>query len=135
MAKTFYSVHGAGTKEVNGVYEKNGTLSYVKGTIVLSAVFDGEAGSYYWTIIGTRTEYYQNNVLATPPLTGWSSVLGDNLPVPVLTTFITSSVGEKELKTSWDELTASDATKAVGHIQNLIPEEKSLVEARYNGGL
>ena len=43
--------------------------------------------------------------------------------------------GEKELKTSWDELTASDSTKAVGHEQTLVPEEKSLCEARYNAGI
>jgi hypothetical protein len=43
--------------------------------------------------------------------------------------------GEKELKTSWDELTASDETKRVGHVKNLIPEEQSLCEERYNVGL
>jgi hypothetical protein len=42
--------------------------------------------------------------------------------------------GEKELKTNWDELTASDITKAVGHIKNLIPE-KSFVPSRYKVGL
>jgi len=45
-----------------------------------------------------------------------------------------NTAGEKELKTSWDELTASDSTKAVGHIKNLIPE-KSLVPKRYKAGL
>ena len=43
--------------------------------------------------------------------------------------------GEKELKTSWDELTASDSTKAVGHTKNLIPEEGSSVPQRYRVGL
>lgn len=38
--------------------------------------------------------------------------------------------GEKELKTSWDSLTASDSTKAVGHEQTLKPEEGSLVSRR-----
>jgi hypothetical protein len=42
--------------------------------------------------------------------------------------------GQKELRTSWDELTASDPTKAVGHIQNLVPET-SLVPSRYNVGI
>jgi len=46
-----------------------------------------------------------------------------------------NTIGEKELKTSWDALTASDSSKAVGHIQNLIPEEKSLCEERYNDGI
>lgn len=41
-----------------------------------------------------------------------------------------NTIGEKELRTDWDELTASDSTKAVGHIKNLIPEEKSLVNKR-----
>jgi hypothetical protein len=34
-----------------------------------------------------------------------------------------NTCGEKELKTSWDELTASDSTKAVGHEQTLKPEQ------------
>jgi hypothetical protein len=45
-----------------------------------------------------------------------------------------NTVGEKELKTSWDELTASDSTKAVGHIQNLVPE-KSFTPARDDVGI
>lgn len=45
------------------------------------------------------------------------------------------TIGQKGLKTSWDELTASDATKAVGHKQTLEAEEKSLCEARYDVGL
>lgn len=36
--------------------------------------------------------------------------------------------GEKELKTDWDELTASDATKKVGHKQNLEPEQSFVFE-------
>jgi len=31
-------------------------------------------------------------------------------------------IGDKELKTDWDELTASDSTKAVGHAQTLEPQ-------------
>lgn len=42
--------------------------------------------------------------------------------------------GEKELKTNWDELTASDSTKAVGHEQTLKPE-KSFVPQRYRVGM
>lgn len=42
--------------------------------------------------------------------------------------------GEKELKTSWDELTAADETKAIGHAKNLIPE-KSYVPHRYRAGV
>lgn len=42
--------------------------------------------------------------------------------------------GQKELRTSWDALTALDPTKAVGHIQNLVPET-SLVPSRYNVGI
>lgn len=46
-----------------------------------------------------------------------------------------NTIGEKELKTDWDELTASDETKAVGHKQNLEPEEASLTPARYDVGI
>jgi hypothetical protein len=46
-----------------------------------------------------------------------------------------NTIGEKELKTNWDELTASDSTKAVGHAQTLEPTEKSLCESRYNDGI
>ena len=45
-----------------------------------------------------------------------------------------NTIGEKELKTDWDELTASDSTKAIGHQKNLIPE-KSFVPARYRAGI
>ena len=34
-----------------------------------------------------------------------------------------NTIGEKELKTDWDSLTASDSTKAVGHVKNLVPEK------------
>jgi len=43
--------------------------------------------------------------------------------------------GEKELKTDWDEQTASDSTKAVGHEQNLVAVEGSIVPKRYKVGL
>jgi hypothetical protein len=46
-----------------------------------------------------------------------------------------NTLGEKELKTSWDELTASDSTKYIGHKQTLEPTEKSLCEERYNVGI
>lgn len=45
-----------------------------------------------------------------------------------------NTIGEKELKESWDELTASDSTKFIGHVQTLIPE-KSFVPARYRVGI
>lgn len=45
-----------------------------------------------------------------------------------------NTIGEKELKTDWDELTASDSTKAVGHEQTLVPE-KSFVPRRYKAGI
>jgi hypothetical protein len=45
-----------------------------------------------------------------------------------------NTIGEKELKTDWDELTASDPTKAIGHEKNLIPE-KSYVPSRYRVGI
>lgn len=43
--------------------------------------------------------------------------------------------GEKELRTDWDELTASDATKAEGHEQTLVPTEGSLVNKNFKKGL
>ena len=43
--------------------------------------------------------------------------------------------GEKELRTSWDELTASDSTKAVGHKQQLEAEQGSLIPRRKKVGL
>lgn len=45
-----------------------------------------------------------------------------------------NTFGEKELRTDWDEQTAADSTKAVGHIKNLIPE-KSYVPERKRVGL
>ena len=45
-----------------------------------------------------------------------------------------NTIGEKELKTSWDALTASDSTKAVGHKQNLT-YEKSFVPVRDTVGI
>ena len=43
--------------------------------------------------------------------------------------------GEKELKTSWDELTASDSTKAIGHEQTLVAEEGSFVSRKDRVGI
>ena len=43
--------------------------------------------------------------------------------------------GEKELRTDWDELTASDSTKKVGHEQSLVPEKGSLVNRNWKKGL
>jgi hypothetical protein len=45
-----------------------------------------------------------------------------------------NTIGEKELKTSWDETTASDSTKAVGHKQTLTPE-KSYIPSRNKVGI
>ena len=46
-----------------------------------------------------------------------------------------NTIGEKELKTSWDELTASDSTKAVGHEQTLRATEGTFVPRRYRKGI
>jgi len=46
-----------------------------------------------------------------------------------------NTIGEKELRTDWDELTASDSTKDVGHEQTLVAEEGSLVPQRKKVGL
>lgn len=43
--------------------------------------------------------------------------------------------GEKELKTEWDALTASDSTKAVGHEQTLVAEEGTFVSRRNSAGI
>lgn len=41
-----------------------------------------------------------------------------------------NTIREKELKTSWDELTATDSTKFIGHEQTLVAEEGSFVSRR-----
>jgi len=46
-----------------------------------------------------------------------------------------NTLKEKELKTSWDALTASDSTKAVGHEQTLVAEEGTFVPERKRKGL
>ena len=46
-----------------------------------------------------------------------------------------NTMKEKELRTDWDELTASDSTKKVGHKQSLVPEKGSLVNRNYKVGL
>jgi hypothetical protein len=46
-----------------------------------------------------------------------------------------NTIGEKELKTSWDSLTASDETKRVGHEQTLRAEEGTIVSRRDSVGL
>ena len=46
-----------------------------------------------------------------------------------------NTIGEKELRTDWDELTASDSTKAVGHEQTLRATEGTFVPRRYRQGL
>jgi hypothetical protein len=46
-----------------------------------------------------------------------------------------NTIGEKELKTSWDALTASDSTKAVGHEQTLEPEQADFTNSRDRVGI
>jgi len=46
-----------------------------------------------------------------------------------------NTLKEKELKNSWDSLTASDSTKAVGHIKNLLPTEKSYITEEKRKGI
>jgi hypothetical protein len=46
-----------------------------------------------------------------------------------------NTAGEKELKTNWDSLTASDSTKAVGHKQTLRAEEGTIVSRRDSVGI
>jgi hypothetical protein len=46
-----------------------------------------------------------------------------------------NTIGEKELKTSYDALTASDETKYIGHEQTLEPTEGSLVSQRDGAGI
>lgn len=43
--------------------------------------------------------------------------------------------GEKELRTDWDALTASDSTKFIGHETTLRAEEGSVVSRRDKIGL
>lgn len=44
-------------------------------------------------------------------------------------------IKEKELKASWDSLTASDPTKAIGHKQTLEPEIQSNVSIEKKRGI
>jgi hypothetical protein len=46
-----------------------------------------------------------------------------------------NTIREKELREDWDELTASDSTKFIGHEQNLVPEEGTFVPKRYRVGI
>jgi hypothetical protein len=46
-----------------------------------------------------------------------------------------NTIREKELRTDWDELTASDSTKYIGHEQTLVPQEKSLCSSRDSAGI
>jgi len=46
-----------------------------------------------------------------------------------------NTLKEKELKTDWDATTAADSTKAFGHVQNLIPTEKSFIPERKRKGI
>jgi len=46
-----------------------------------------------------------------------------------------NTAGEKELKTDWDELTASDSTKKVGHEQTLKAERGTFVPKRNRVGI
>ena len=46
-----------------------------------------------------------------------------------------NTIGEKELKTDWDELTASDATKFIGHEQTLVATEGTFVSRRDRVGI
>lgn len=70
-------------------------------------------GRYFYVVSNADKDIYQYEMTGNP----------------------TSTIKEKELKTSWDELTASDSTKAVGHEQTLVPEEGSIVPQRERVGM
>lgn len=70
--------------------------------------------------------------LITAPLLSLSNNL-NLLSVDLSCANIFYTIKEKELKTSWDSLTATDPTKRVGHITNLIPT-KSYVSSRKRVG-
>jgi hypothetical protein len=44
-----------------------------------------------------------------------------------------STAGEKELKTNWDELTASDSSKKIGHKQNLTSKKSNVLDREREG--
>jgi hypothetical protein len=46
-----------------------------------------------------------------------------------------NTIGEKELRTDWDELTASDETKYIGHEQTLRPTEADKTYLRDRVGI
>lgn len=45
------------------------------------------------------------------------------------------TIRTKDIKTSYDALTASDSTKAVGHKQTLVAEEGSFIPQRESVGI
>jgi hypothetical protein len=46
-----------------------------------------------------------------------------------------NTIREKELKTKWDALTASDPTKYIGHKKSLSPVEGSSIEEKEKVGM
>ena len=45
------------------------------------------------------------------------------------------TIRTKEINPDWDELTASDSTKAIGHEQTLVAEQGSFVPRRLRKGI
>jgi hypothetical protein len=114
----------------------NGTLSGT-GNIPFNT---GVTNGMFWGSYNDTTEFWAGNMdeigLWNRDLSDdeirqlYNSGFGFSYPFDFRAT-----IGEKELRYDWDELTASDSTKAVGHEQNLVPEEGTFVPKRYRAGI
>lgn len=93
-----FNVYGAGTAEVNGLFQRNGTANSVAryslydsdGTDVLWDIeYDGSAnweilvGADHPTLVENTVYYTIASVATTPPTSGWSASTGDT-PAPLL---------------------------------------------------
>lgn len=84
--------------------------------------------SLFYPVVGTNISYL---------IAGYNE--GDEVNrafniINIITAPFAVTKSSRYLKTSWDELTASDSTKAIGHVQSLVAEQ-SFIPSRYMIGL
>lgn len=117
-----YSVYGAGTDAVNGLYVENGTADTVAaftlyGTSGTSAEFDLERSTTWQILAGADNEAFAENTLIysntstadTPPLTGWVVETAGTALSPILVdladmgTVLDVNVGGEPFGYLWDD--------------------------------
>lgn len=106
---------------------------YINGNYAIFRYNDAS----WWLLVDIREDpfvYYFAMDGSLTPIGTWQTNAGAGTMVAALAQQ-TATRGMNDLIANYDALTVSDSTKAVGHIQTLVPEEGDLTPHEYRKGL